>query len=183
MLTGGRSYSGRSWKKNQWVLMLVVIGIFPIGSSQAGENSSRRLGTFQVGGMMGLAVTSKAIGIRMSGEGEYAFRQLGPQLYLDFAGHLAATMGAGFTMLEIMPLPRLRYSWDSRLSFYADSGLGIAATHGMGHNAGGVFRMGMGVQYQFTPKVLFRAEPMAANVYLGGNRPYFTMTAGLMIGL
>jgi hypothetical protein len=182
MLIGCSKPNGRWCKKNRWLLALMVIGMFPIGSTQAWGDSPR-LGAFQVGGMMGLAVTSKATGIRMSGEGEYAFRQLGPRLYLDFAGHIAATLGAGFTVLEIVPLPRLKYCWDSQWSFYADSGLGIAATHGMGRNAGGVFRIGMGFRYQVDPKIVFRAEPMGANIYLGGNRPYFTMTAGAMVGL
>ncbi len=174
---------GRWRKKKRWLLALMVVGVFPIDSTPAWGDSPRRLGTFQVGGMMGLAVTSKATGIRMTGEGEYAFRQLGPRLYLGFAGYLAATVGTGFTVLEIMPLPRLKYYLDSQWLFYADSGLGIAATHGMGRNAGGVFRIGMGFQYQVAPKIMFRAEPMGANVYLGSNRPYFTVTAGIMIGL
>ena len=182
-------------------LVAVALAAAPALAAAQGGSIISDVGTFTVGGSLGLFASSFSTGVALHLDAAYTFSELQPRLYLEGAGHLGAMFGShDISVWEAIPKLRLRYALTDPLSIYGDAGLGLAILHASQQEqdtpAGKVvvresdttaallIRFAAGVQYAIEANIYLTLEPVGLNIYTASGSGFaYTLLAGALFRL
>lgn len=182
------------------VLAALVLVLVPaVASAQARRGGGSAPGHLEIGGEFGLAIpfdSGPGVGIKLAPEGFYYLPEFSPGLSLGVGGQLAFALhpfgDISFWFLDIVPMGRLRYAVNPKMSVYGELGMGLGMIHaggvnvpgfgtvGGGTDSGFLLKFGGGVQFKVNERMSFTAGP-AFNFYIkSGSATVLTLMGGLV---
>jgi hypothetical protein len=154
---------------------------------------SNEVGTFALGGTLGLGFGDGAVGFKLTGNGYYTITEFTPQLPFDIGGHLGFSyFGCGvegidcsMKILELVPTARVRYKIIPKLSIFGDMGLGLALAlppmDGADSQIAFVLRFASGIYYQISEQLFLVGEPMGLTFYFLDESAFrYTISGGIL---
>jgi hypothetical protein len=173
---------------------LALVPCFASAAATTAPRSHGEVGTFALGGDLGLDFGSNGLGagLRLDGNGYYTLAELAPNVLFDLGGSLAfmhngCSVGdCGISKFQISGDGRIRYKLQPNISLYGDAGLGLVFASGTGtwggSTTGGVFKITGGGMYQVKDQLYLVFEPLGLNFDFGagtGSYFHYSIVAGV----